>query len=134
MLDCQGGKVRIRCEVTGGTRCVKQFEQDVRVAISGMYEKCLRPFEPRSDPRAGAADIEGIVENSRICGESDELQDRRPGKPDASRAVKERFPLLPCCDVSAELGVVGVQQQVDVGNDHRASRRADSSASSSSTS
>jgi len=134
VLDREGGKVRIRCEIAGGPCGLEEIEKDVRVTVSGMNENCLRPVEPGPDAPAGAAYVKRIVEYLRMRRYSDETKDCHPGEADAVRTVQKHFPPLPRRDVLPELGIVGMQKQVHVGYDHRSSRWAVSSASSSSAS
>ena len=104
------------------------------MTVSGMDENRLRSAQPGSDACAGAAHVEGVLENSRIGGNADKAEDRYPGEADATRSIHRCFPPLPCRFVPAGLGIVSMQQQVDVGDYHRSSRRTTSLASISSTS
>ena len=134
MLDRPGGKVPIRRQVAGGSRRLEKSEQDVRVTVYGVNENRLGPSWPGSDARASAADIERIDDNLRIRGDTDESRDHHPGKTDTVGTVHRRLPPLARLRVSAGLRIVGMQQQIDVGNNHGPYRRAVSSDSISSTS
>lgn len=134
VFDCQGGKMRVRSQIPRSARRLEKTEQDVSVTNSGMYQHCLWLSEPRPDPRAGAHRVERIVEYPRAGGDANKSQDRDPWKTDAFRTVHQVFPPFSRRLVTAGQRIVGVHQQIDVRNDHRASCFASSSDSNSSTS
>ena len=88
------------------------------MAISRMDDHCLRSIEPRPDASAGAPHVEGIIEDSRLSGDADKTKDRRPRESDADGPIHQGFPPFSRFPVSRKVRIVGVQQQVDVGNDH----------------
>ena len=72
MLDRQGSEVSIRRQVAGSANCSKESEQNVRMAVSRVDDRYLWSGEPYSNAPAGAADVEGIVENFPIRRDPDE--------------------------------------------------------------
>ena len=108
----------IRRQIAGGTHFFKEREQNVRVTVSRVNDRRLRSAQPRPNLPAGADYVERIVENPGIRRDAHESQHGDPGKADAARAVHQGFPPFPRRIVAWGLRVEGVQQQVDVWNDH----------------
>ena len=134
VLDRQGSKVCVCRQVARSASRFKESEQNIRMTVSRVNDYRLRSDEPGSNARAGTADVERILENLRIRGDADETQDSNPWKANALGSVHQRLPPFSRRLVPTGLRIVGVQQQVDVGNNHRPYRTAVSSVSISSTS
>ena len=90
--------------------------------------------EPRPDPCAGGVHAERVADRPRVGRDPDEAEDRGPGKADREGAVHQRLPPRASRFVPAGARVVGVHQQVQVGNDHRPIFRTERTPAVSSTS
>ena len=134
VFDRERGKMRVGGQVTGRPDRIEQTEQNFRVAVSRVDEDRLRPVEPGPDTPTGARYVKRIVEDPGIGGDTDETEDRNPWQADSARSVHLRFPPLARRHVSPGSGIVSMNEQVDVGQDHLASRLAISSVSISSKS
>jgi len=126
--------VRIRRQIARRTDRLKQTKQDVSMSGSGMDEGRLRTVKPGPYSATGTAHVEWIVEDIRVRRNANETQDGNPGEAHCLCSIHECFPPLTCGLVPAGCRIVGIEQQVDVGNDHRSSFRESASASNSSTS
>ena len=134
MFDCESGQVCIRRQITRRTDHLKQTKQDVGMSGSGMDEGRLWTVKPGPHPATGTAHVEWIVEDICMRRDTDETQEGNPGEAHCLCSIHERFPPLTRGLVPAGCRIVGIEQQVDVGNDHRSSFRASASASNSSAS
>ena len=79
--------------------------------------------EPRADPGAGAVHAERVADRRRVGRDPEEAEDRRPGEADRAGAVHQPLPPRAGPPVPARARIVGVHQQVDVGDDHSPSFR-----------
>ena len=96
MLDRQGGKMRVRRQIAGGTHRFEKREQNVRVTVSRVDDCRLRSAEPGSNLPAGDDHVERVVEDLGIRGDAHETQDGHPRKANVDGAVHQGFPPLSC--------------------------------------
>ena len=63
MFDRHGRQMRVGGQVARHACCVEEIEQDVGVTVARVDEGGLRTGNPRTDPVAGVADVEGGPED-----------------------------------------------------------------------
>jgi len=80
----------------------------------------MRQIKPTRDPRRHIADRERTRDDFAIGGEANEAQQRRPGEPYPLGARQARVPPLASLCVNRRLGVMRVNEDVDVGQDRAA--------------
>jgi len=78
----------------------------------------VRQIEPTRNSSSDLSNRKRMRDNPSIGCQADEAEQRSPGKPYAFRAAQARVPPLARPLVSRRVGVMRVNENVDVGEDH----------------
>src|SRR3989442_4555706 len=122
-LDGERCELHVAREVASGAQLAEQAEGDLEVPRAGQEEPHLWAFEPLLDAGDGVFDRERAVEHPRVRREPEKPEDRGRGQTDFGVSVERALPPLARTPVLRKARDVGVKQEVDVGDDHRAGRR-----------
>src|SRR5271157_301337 len=105
--------------------------------LAGRQDLHRRMIEPSADRSDTVLGPQRVIENFAMGRDADESQDGDPRQAHRTQPRQRPFPPLTSDRVLRRIGIVRVEQDVYIGNDHELSRailRTKSSTSSSSTS
>lgn len=117
-LHRQDGKVRVGGEIRRGAQAFELRSEPREVPIRGLRDMEVRQGEPDLDSLHHVRHRERPGDDSAVGGDPDEPEDGRPCEPDALRSGEAAVPPSTCRGVRRRVRVMGVNEDVDVGQDH----------------
>lgn len=88
--------------------------------LRGFDEMEMRKGKPFFDPAHRVGDRKRIRENFGVGGDPHKAEDHNPGQGDILPPIQTLFPPGPGLDMAGSPEVVGVNQQINVGQNHAA--------------
>ncbi len=122
-LHRQRGKMGIRSQVPRGPEPLEFRPQPREVRIRWLRHVHMRQLEPAVDPLHDIANRKRPRHDLAVGGNANEPQHGRPREPDALGTAQATVPPAPRGLVNSGIGVMGVYEYVDVGQDHAGSAR-----------
>lgn len=126
--------MRVGREVASGACEPQKVEQDFSMMITGVQRRYLRPASQEDAISQASAIGSGLVAIEGAGGEAQESENHYPGQEDRTASRQAGLPPDARGRVSHGARVVGVDQNVEVGEDHFPSLRVSSRAANSSAS
>ena len=121
MFDRQRRKVCIRDKIARGLTRNKQVFQERPVTFSWPNYPHVRLIQPALDSLYCLFQTQGSFECLPVGGDTDECEDHGPAETDGIARAELSIPPLARLPVGRASGVFGVQQQVRVDQNQRAS-------------
>ena len=136
VVQCQGGHLRVAHQVPRRAEGFQEFERLAKVVGARGDHLHRRLLEPRAHMSRRFRWRHGIHEGASIGGNADKPESDDMQQPNRFDPGEADLPPTSRFGMGGGTGIVGVEQQVDVGNDHLLPplRRFASTASSSSSS
>ena len=123
MLDGQRRQVGISREVARGSERLQQPKKDLGVTRSRVENADVWLRQPGAHVPARHGNRHRIAQDLTVGRETNEAQQSHPGEAHGLAAVEQPFSPGPRGRMDGGVGVIGVQEQVDVGQRHRRSDR-----------
>jgi len=134
VFDGVRGNLDIRGQVPARAESAEQAERDVEVAGPRRQKHYVGSGKPRSSPVDRRLDGKRVREHTPVRGDAQEAEQTSGSNPDRPAPVQRVFPETPGSLVQRVSIDLCVEQQIDIGYDHRPERILATTASSSSSS
>jgi len=108
------------------------FSQPGKMVFRWMGDVDMGQFEPLVDSGADLLGGHGMVQDGWVGGDADQTQQGNPSQADALRSRQGVVPPAAGPGVEGATRVVGEDQKIDVGQDHRGRESLSATASASS--
>ena len=118
MLEGECGEVSIGCQVAAGAQRKQEVAQHLSVAGAWMDYGHRGLFEPGIHDVEGSFDSEWFWEHIRSCRQTKESEEDNPRKANCFRSGKRGLPPRFRFGVPRRIFIDGVDEEVDVNEDH----------------
>ena len=126
-FDAERGEMRVIGEIAGGSLITQERPQNSPMIFAGFDLDCIGAFEQLINKLQCSRNGERRFEHSAVRHNADESYEHKPCETDGFMATHLGLKPLDRARVMLTVAVRGIDQHVDVGDDHDITRRAPAS-------
>lgn len=123
IFDGQGGEVKVGRQLATDARAGCETPHQIEVPRAGMNDLGLRLSHPGADVANRFVHRHRIDQDPPARHDADEPEKNGPGQADAGFSGERLFPPALRLRVLRRIGVVRIDQEIDVGDQHRLTDR-----------